>query len=113
MYSQNTPGIPRQNQLANSAVCQKLARLSLSERRQKDKQTDHQAKKTIEHWNRLSDNPREYPQGQPDRHPGADGDEIALLHAVGAGEDTHVDGFACDVSCENARDDDLILIVRF
>lgn len=73
--------------------------------------TYNQAEKVTEDRNSFGDDPGEDPQTRGNTDPGADGDPVALVHAVSATENTDIDVFEGDVAVDDTGDDDLVLLV--
>lgn len=73
--------------------------------------TYNQAQKIAENRNGRSDDPSYDPETQTDADPRADGNPVALVHAVCSTEDTDVDVLECDVTVDDTGDDDLVMLV--
>lgn len=66
-----------------------------------------QTEQVAEDGDGLGDDPGEDPEEETDADPGADGDPVALVHAVGSAKDADVDVLEGDVAVDDAGDDDL------
>lgn len=71
------------------------------------KETYDQTQKVAENRNSLCDNPRNDPEAESDCDPGADGDPVTFVHAIGAAEESYVYVFEGNVSVDDSCDDDL------
>jgi hypothetical protein len=70
--------------------------------------TYDQAQQVAEYRNGFGDDPGQDPQGQGNAHPGADGNPVALVHAVRSTENPNVDILEGNVAVDDTRNDDLI-----
>lgn len=105
MKSQRIEGKPKENQLAKRAVWDQLVwwigGLDGS------RVTYDQTQEVAEDGNRGCDDPGENPHAEGNSDPGADGDPVALVHAVCAAEDADVDVLDGDVAVDDTGDHNL------
>lgn len=70
-------------------------------------QRANQTQQITEDGNGIGNNPGNNPASKTNAYPGTNGNQVTLLHAVGASEHAHVDVLQTDVAVDDAGTDNL------